>query len=119
MAVTAGAHGVGQQHAVQPAVDDAVAGSQGDPTAGADEVRQLGMGLEVHWLGVSRGVAEALHHQISREAKAGQLFHLIAGHRPCGVLTADAGHQRLAAGARSNAGQTAGPAHHLLGQGEA
>ena len=119
MAVAAGADGVGQQHAVEPAVDDAVTGPQGHATPAADELGQLGMGLEVDRLGIGGGVTEALHHQIRREAQAGQLLHLVAGHRPGGVLGADGGHQRLAAGAGAHARQAAGLAHHLLGQGVA
>ena len=119
MAIAAGANGVGQQHAIEPAVDDAVARAQGDAAAGADEIGQFGVGLEVHRLGVGGGVAEALHHQIGREAQAGQLLHLIAGHRPGGVLGAHGGHQRFAAGAGPHARQAAGLADHLLGQGEA
>ena len=119
VAIAAGAHGVGQQHAVEPAVDDAVAGAQGHSAAVAHEVGQLGVGFEVHRLGIGRGVAEALHHQIGGEAKAGQLLHLIAGHRPGGVLAANAGHQWFAAGARAHTRQSAGSAHHFLRQREA
>ena len=119
VAVAAGAHGVGQEQAIEPAVDDAVAGAQGHATAGADEIGQLGVGLEIHGLGIGGGVAEALHHQIGAEAEAGQLLHLIAGHRPGGVLGAHGGHQRLTAGAGTHSRQAAGLAHHLLGQGEA
>ena len=119
VAIAAGADGVGQQHAVEPAVDDAIARAQGDAAAGANEVGQFGVGFEVHRLGVGGGVAEALHHQIGREAQAGQLLHLIAGHGTGGVLGAHGGHQRFAAGAGPHALQAAGLADHLLGQGEA
>ena len=86
MAVAAGADGIGQQHAVQPGVDDAVARTQWYTTAGADEVRQLMMHLHVHRLGISGGVAEGLHHQVGTEAQASQVFELVAGHRASGVL---------------------------------
>src|SRR5690606_6022396 len=43
--VAAGADSVGQQHAVQPAVDDAVAWTQGHTATVLDEVRQGVMGI--------------------------------------------------------------------------
>jgi hypothetical protein len=45
VAVATGAHGVGQEQAVEPAVDDAVAGAQGDAATRADEIGELGVGL--------------------------------------------------------------------------
>ena len=64
-------------------------------------------------------MAEALHHQISGKAQAGQLLHFVPGHGPGGVLTANGGHQRFTACAGTDARKTTGFAHHLLGQGEA
>ena len=61
-------------------------------------------------------MAEALHHQVGREAQASQFLHLVTGHRTCGVLRANRGHERLAARSRLYAGESAGFAHHLLGQ---
>jgi formylmethanofuran dehydrogenase subunit B len=84
--VAAGAHGVGQQQAVEPAVDHAVARAQRDAAAVADEGGQLAVGLHVHRLGVGGGVAEGLHHQVGAEAQAGQVLQLVAGHRAGGVL---------------------------------
>ena len=65
------------------------------------------------------GVAERLHHQVGREAQAGQVLQLVAGHGAGGVLATDRGHLRFAVGARAHAlafRQAAGAADHLLGQ---
>jgi hypothetical protein len=86
VAVAAGADGVGQQHAVEPAVDDAVARAQRNAATRADEVGQLMVHLHVHRLRIRRGVAERLHHQIGAEAQAGQILQFIARHRAGGVL---------------------------------
>ncbi len=117
--VTTGTHGIRQQHAVQPRVDDAVTRTQGHTAAVHDEVRQGVVGLHVDGLGISRGVAEGLHGQVGGEAEAGQVFQLVAGHRARGVLGADRGHLGFAVGARADALHAARLAHHLLGQGEA
>ena len=86
MAVAAGADGVGQQQAVEPAMDDAITGAQGDAAARRHEIGQFGVGFDIYGFGVGGGMAKALHHQIGRETEAGQLLHFIAGHRPGGVL---------------------------------
>jgi hypothetical protein len=91
--VASGAHRIRQQHAVQPAVDDAVAGAQGDAAAGHDEVRQRVLGVDVHRLRVRGRVAEALHGQIRGEAQAGEVLELVPGHGSRGVLGADGGHR--------------------------
>ena len=119
MGVAAGADGIGQQHAVEPGVDDTVTRAQGDAAAGHDEVGQGVLGIDIHRLGVGRGVAERLHGQVGGKAQAGQVFQLVPGHRAGGILGADGGHQWLAVGARADALGAAGPAHHFLGQGEA
>ncbi len=122
MRVAASADGVRQQHAVQPAVDDAVAWTQGHTAAGHDEVRQGVVGVDVDRLRIGRGVAERLHDQVSGEAQASQVLQLVAGHRASGVLGAHGSHLRLAVGARAHAlafRQTAGATDHLLCQGEA
>ena len=49
--VTTGTDGIRQQHAVQPAVDDAVAWAQGHATTGADEIRQGVVGVDVDGFG--------------------------------------------------------------------
>ena len=119
VAVATGADGVGQQHAVEPAVNHAVARAQGHTAAGADEVGQLVVHLHVHWLGVSGRMAEGLHHQVRAEAQTSQVFQLVAGHRAGGVLRADRRHLGLAVGTRQYAlafWQTTGTAHHLLCQ---
>ncbi len=120
--ITAGTDSVRQQHAVQPAVDDAVARTQGNAAAGHDEVRQGVMRGDVDRLRISGCVAERLHDQISREAQASQVFQLVAGHWASGVLGANGGHLRFAIGARTDAfafRQTAGATDHLLCQGKA
>ena len=79
------------------------------------------MGLDVHQLGVSGGMAEGLHHQIGGEAQASQILQLVAGHGAGGVLRADRGHLGLAIGAGTHAlafRQATGAADHLLGQRE-
>ena len=119
MAVATRAHGVWQEHAIEPAVDDAVTGAKGDTAALGKEIRQVLLGLQVHWFGVGGGVAKALHHQVSGKAQAGQLLHFVPRHGPRGVLTANGGHQRLTACAGTDAWKTAGFTHHLLSQGEA
>ena len=86
VAIATGTHGVRQQHAVEPRVDDAVAWLQTDTTTVADEVRQLVVHLHVHGLGISSGVAERLHHQVSAKAQACEVFQLVARHRAGGVL---------------------------------
>ncbi len=120
--VTTGTDGVRHQHAVQPAVDDAVAWAQRHAATGADEVWQGVVGGDVDWLRISRGVAERLHDQVGGEAQARQVFQLVAGHRAGGVLGTDGGHLRFAVGAWTHAlafWQTAGATDHFLCQGEA
>ena len=116
MRITAGANGIRQQQAVQPGVDDAVARTQRDAATGRDEGRQFAVGLDVDQLRIGGGVAEGLHHQIGGEAEAGQILEFVAGHRAGGVLRTDGGHLRLAVGSRTDAGDAAGLADHLLGQ---
>ena len=58
MGVAAGADGVGQQQAVQPGMDDAVAGLQGNAAPFGDERGQVLVHLDVGRLGIGRGVAE-------------------------------------------------------------
>ena len=86
VAVTARAYGVGQQQAVEPRVDHAVTWTQRHTTAAADELGQLAVRLHIDRLGVSRRVAERLHHQVGREAQASQVLQLVACHRAGGVL---------------------------------
>ena len=119
--VTTGTHGVRQQHAVQPGMDDAVARPQGNTATGADEVRQGVLHFNVNRLRISGGVTEGLHYQVCLEAQTRQVFQLVTGHRASGVLGAYGGHVRLTVGVRANAfafRQTTGLANHLLGQGE-
>ena len=122
VAVAAGTHGVGQQQTVEPRVDDAVTRTQRHATAVADEGRQLAVRLHVHRLGIGSGVTERLHHHVGREAQAGQILQLVAGHGASGVLAAHGRHARLAVGARTDAlplGQATGTTDHLLRQREA
>ena len=42
--------------------------------------------LHVYGFGISGGVAERLHHQVSTEAQTSQVFQLVARHGASGVL---------------------------------
>jgi len=119
MRVAAGADGIGQQQAVEPGMDDAVAGAQRDAAAGADEAGQFAMHAHVDQLRIGRGVAEGLHHHVGREAEARQILQFVAGHRAGGVLRADGRHPRFAVGPRQDAlafRKTAGATNHFLRQ---
>ncbi len=114
-------HGVGQGEAIEPGVDDAVAGLQRDAAAAGEEAGQFRVGLDVDRLRVGRGMAEGLHDEIGREAEAGEVLQLVARHRAGRVLAADGGHLGFAIGARTHAlafRQTAGAADDLLGERE-
>src|SRR5690606_21253641 len=115
--VAAGADSVGQQHAVQPAEDDAVTRAQRVTATVVDEVGQGVVGVDVDRLRIGGSVTEGLHHQVGGEAQAGQVLQLVAGHRASGVLGTDGGHLRLAVGAGANALDATGLADHLLCQG--
>jgi len=116
--VAASADGIRQQHTVQPAVDDAVARTQGYTATGHDEVRQGVVGGHVDRLWISRGMAERLHYQISGEAQARQVFQFVTGHWTGGVLRAYGGHLRFAVSTWTNASYAASLANHFLRQGE-
>ena len=121
MAVAASAHGVGQQQTVEPRVNHAVAGAQRHAATVADEGGQFAVCFHIHRFRVSSGVAEGLHHHVSAEAQAGQVFQLVAGHGAGGVLRADRGHLGFAVSAGANAlafGQTHSASHHFLRQRE-
>ncbi|MNX22090.1 hypothetical protein D3C86_520610 [compost metagenome] len=67
-------------------------------------------------------MAEGLHDHVGREAEAGQVLELVAGHGAGGVLRTDGGHLGLAVGTGADAlafGQADGAADHLLRQGVA
>ena len=117
MRVAAGADGVRQQHAIHPAMDDAVSGTQGNAAPGLEKTRQRVLGLDIHRLGIGRRMAEGLHHQVGGKAETGQILQFVPGHRAGGVLAADGGHVRLAIAAWAHAFDAAGPADHLLGEG--
>ena len=119
MRVTAGTHGVRQQHAVQPGVDNAVARTQGDTATVHNEVRQRVVRSDVNRLRICRSVAEGLHHQVRREAQARKVFQFITGHWTGGVLRAHGGHFRLAVRARTDTSDAAGATDHFLCQREA
>ena len=119
MAVAAGADGIGQQQAVEPRVNHAVARTQRHTAARGNEFGQRFVGFHVHRFRIRGGVAEGLHHQIGREAQAGKVFQFVARHRAGGVLRADRSHARFAVSARAHTfafGQTAGTADHFLRQ---
>jgi hypothetical protein len=69
-------------------MNNAVARTQGNAAAGADEVRQVVVGLDIDRLGVSRSVAERLHDQVGREAQAGQVLEFVTCHGTGGILAA-------------------------------
>src|SRR5690606_41977300 len=100
--VTTGTDGVGQQHAVQPAVDDAVTRTQRDTTTDVDEVGQGVVGVDVDRLRIGRSVAARLHDQIGGEAQAGQDLQLVTYHGASAVDGADGGQFGFAAGARAD-----------------
>ena len=99
-------------------MNDAVAGKQGHPPFCLDEIVQAALHVDVHSLGIGRGMAERLHDQIGRESKAGQFLEFVRGHGAGGVLGAHRGDFRFAIGPGTNTGQAAGPAHDFLGQGK-
>ena len=72
------------------------------------------LGVDVHGLGIGRGVTERLHGQVGREAQASQVLQFIASHGAGGVLGTYSGHLGFAVGAGADAVSTAGLADHLL-----
>ena len=117
--IAAGADAVGQQHAVHPRMNDAVAGAQRNAGAVHHEIRQTVLGFNVHRFRVGRGVAERLHDQVGGEAEAGEVFEFVAGHRAGGVLRADRAHARLAILVRADAVHAAGAPDDFLREGVA
>jgi hypothetical protein len=63
-----------QEHAVEPAMDDAIARSQRDAAAVLNEIGQRVLGFDIHGLRIWRSVTEALHHQICRKTEAREFF---------------------------------------------
>ena len=119
MGITTGTDGIRQQHTVQPGVNDAVTRTQRHTATVHNEVRQRVVRVHVNWLRIRRGVAERLHHQVSREAQARQVFQFITGHRAGGVLGTYRSHFRFTVRARTNAFHATGTAYHFLRQREA
>ncbi len=72
------------------------------------------LSININGLWVSRCMAKGLHGQIGRETEAGQVFKLIPGHGPRGVLRSHGGHARLTIGTGTNTVHTAGAPHHFL-----
>ena len=116
MRITTGTNSIRQQHAIQPAVNNAVAGTQRNATAIHNEIRQAMLGVNIDWFRISGSMAKRLHHQIRGKAEAGKIFQLISSHRPRRVLGADRGHFRFAVGAGTNAFDPTGLPDHFLGQ---
>ena len=119
MGVTTRTHGIWQQHTVQPGVDYAVTRTQRHTATVHNEVRQRVVCVNVNRLRISRSVTERLHHQVSREAQARQVFQFITSHWAGGVLRTDRSHFRLTVSARTNAFNATGTPHHFLRQREA
>jgi len=117
--VASGSDRVGQKHPVQPGVDDAISRAEGNPPAVADKVGKRVVGNDVHRLGVSGSVAEALHDQIGTEAQAREVLELVASHGAGGVLGANRSHLGLAVLAGENSRNAARLPDHLLGEGVA
>ncbi|OIQ79065.1 hypothetical protein GALL_392070 [mine drainage metagenome] len=115
--VAASAHGVGQDHAVEPGMDHAVARTQAHPAAAGHKFRQAVLQPDIHRLGIGRSVAETLHHQVGGKSQAGQFLQFVARHGAGGVLRTDGGDFRLAVGAGADSGHAASAPHHLLRQG--
>ena len=116
MGVTARAHRIGQQHAIQPAMDDAVSRPQGDAAARHNKIGQRVLGIDINGFGIGRRMAERLHGEVCREAQAGQILQLVSCHGASGVLRADGGHTRLTVGARQNTIHAASAPHYFLRQ---
>mmetsp|Transcript_5991 Transcript_5991/g.15458 ORF Transcript_5991/g.15458 Transcript_5991/m.15458 type:complete len:307 (+) Transcript_5991:1025-1945(+) len=114
--VAARADGVRQQHAVQPRVNDAIAGTQRHAAAIADEIGKRVVRHDVNRLGVRRRVAERLHDEVGGETQAREVLQLVARHRPGGILRSHARHARLAVRPRQNALDTARLSNHLLSE---
>jgi hypothetical protein len=66
------------------------------------------------WIGGS--VAERLHSEIGRKAKACEVLQLITCHGTSGVLGANRRHLWFTVGAWTDALDAAGAANHLLGK---
>ncbi len=103
MGVAAGAYSVGQQHAIEPAVNNAVTRPQRYATPVHNEVWEVVLSIDVYRFWISRGVTERLHDQIGRKPEAGQVFQFVPSHRPGGVLRTHSGHLGFAVGARTHA----------------
>ena len=119
VAIAAGSYRIRQQHAVQPAVDDAVTRAQGNTTARTHEFGQFVMHLHIHRLRVSSSMAKRLHDQIRAETQTSQVLQFVAGHGAGCVLRANAGHPGLTISARTHAPpfwQAAGTTDHFLCQ---
>ena len=121
MAVTARSYSIRQQHAIQPAVDDAVTWAQGNTAACTHEFRQFVMHLDIHRLRVGGRMTKRLHDQVCTETQTSQILQFVAGHGAGRVLRADAGHPRLTISARTHTlafWQAAGTTDHFLSQRE-
>eukprot|EP00051_Salpingoeca_urceolata_P026859 m.479023 g.479023 ORF g.479023 m.479023 type:complete len:993 (-) comp21304_c0_seq1:94-3072(-) len=116
--VAASANRVGQKHAVNPRVDDAVTRAERHTATVADKVGQGVVSVNVHGLGVCGSVAKRLHDKVGLKAKAGKILELVTGHRASGVLGSDGGHLGFAVLAGDDAVDAAGGSDHLLGKGE-
>jgi len=76
--IAAGADGIGQQQAIEPAVDDTIAGLERHAATVGDEGGQFAVGQHIHRFGVGRRVAEGLHDHVRGELEAGQILQLVA-----------------------------------------
>mmetsp|Transcript_24495 Transcript_24495/g.47393 ORF Transcript_24495/g.47393 Transcript_24495/m.47393 type:complete len:1032 (+) Transcript_24495:111-3206(+) len=111
------AHGVGDEHPVQPRVNDAVSGPETDPSPRHDEIGQRVVRDDVHRFGIGGRVTETLHDEIGREAEAREGFEFVPRHGPRGILRSHRGHDGLAVLSRRNPVDAAGLPDHFLAQG--
>ena len=117
--IATGTDRVGQQHTIQPGVNNPIARAQGNPTASHDEVWQGVLRVDVNGFGIGCGMTERLHGQVGRKSQAGQVLQFVTRHGTGGILGAHGGHTRLTVGAGADAVGAAGLAYHFLSQGEA
>ena len=114
--IAPGTDGVGQQHAIQPRMDNAIAGAQHNPAARRHKIRQLVLQLDIDRLRVGDRMTETLHDQVGRKSEAGELFQFVSRHCAGRVLRTDRSDFGFAIGAGSDTGHAASAPDHFLRQ---
>ena len=97
-------------------MDDAVSGAQGYATTIADKVWQRVLSIDINRFRIGGSMAERLHGEVGRKAKAREVLQLITRHGASGVLGADCRHLWFTVGARPDTLYAAGAANHFLGK---